>query len=106
MKISTTDRLTDGEKINEVLGIARGSTVRSKNIIRDVLAMAKSIVGGEVKDYTKLQSESREQAIERMKKDAEIMGADAGVCVRFMTSTITAGTSEIVAYGTAVKIGN
>lgn len=104
MKISTSEKLGRGEEVSEVLGIARGSTVRSRNIVRDVFAVAKNVVGGEIKEYTKLQSDAREQAIERMKKDAESMGADGIVCVRFMTSTVMQGASEIVAYGTAVKI--
>jgi len=105
MKISTTEKLSnkDGEII-EVLGIARGSTVRARNIVKDVFAVAKNIVGGEVKEYTKLQADSREQATARMIADAQNMGADAIVSVRYMTSTVMQGASEVVAYGTAVKL--
>jgi uncharacterized protein YbjQ (UPF0145 family) len=104
MKISTSEKLGSGEEVVEVLGIARGSTVRSRNIIRDIFATARNIVGGEIVEYTKLQADAREQATERMESDAEKMGADAVVCVRFMTSTVIQGASEIVAYGTAVKL--
>ncbi len=104
MKIVTTEKLGEGEEIQEVLGLARGSTVRARNIGRDIFAMFRSIVGGEVDEYTKLQADAREQAITRMKADAEKMGADAIVTVRFMTTTVMQGSSEIVAYGTAVKL--
>lgn len=92
------------KEIEEILGIARGSTVRARNIGRDIFAGLKNIVGGEISEYTKLQAESREQAMQRMQQDAEQMGADAIVNVRFSTSMIMQGASEILAYGTAVKL--
>ena len=93
-----------GKIIIKSLGIARGSTVRSRNIGRDIFASIKNIVGGEIEEYTKLQADAREQALKRMLDDAESMGADAIVCVRFTTSVVTQGASEILAFGTAVKL--
>lgn len=90
--------------IKDVHGIARGSTVRSRNIGRDIFAGLKNIIGGEISEYTKLQADSREQALQRMIDDAEKMGANAVVNVRFTTSVITQAASEILAYGTAVTL--
>jgi uncharacterized protein YbjQ (UPF0145 family) len=103
MILSTTDKIP-GREITEILGVARGSTVRARNIGRDILAGFKNIVGGEIDEYTKLQAQSREQALQRMTQDAENMGADAIVNIRFATSMIMQGASEILAYGTAVKL--
>jgi len=103
MIISNTETLP-GKEIVEIMGIARGSTVRARSVGRDIFAGLKNIVGGEINEYTKLQAQSREQAIQRMKEDAERMGADAIVNVRFTTSVIMQGASEILAYGTAVKL--
>ncbi len=103
MIVTTTDTVP-GKEIKEVLGICRGSTVRARNFGRDILAGFKNMVGGEIEGYTKLQAESREQALQRMTQDAEKLGADAVVNVRFATSTIMQGASEILAYGTAVKL--
>ena len=93
-----------GKKIVESLGMARGSTVRSRNIGRDIFAAIKNIVGGEIEEYTKLQADAREQSLKRMIDDANHMGADAVVNVRFTTSVVAQGASEILAFGTAVKI--
>ena len=93
-----------GMKIVETLGMARGSTVRAKHIGRDLMAELKGLVGGEIKGYTELIAEGREEAIYRMKDDAFRMGANAIVDVRFGTSTLTAGFTEMISYGTAVKI--
>lgn len=103
MLIVTTNNLP-GYEIVEVLDIARGSTVRARHIGRDISAVFKSVVGGEIREYTKLMAQAREQAIERMIADAESLGAEAIVNVRFMTSMVLAGASEILAYGTAVRI--
>lgn len=92
-----------GKEIIECLGMARGSTVRSRNIGRDIFASIKNIVGGEIEEYTKLQADAREQALQRMLDDANRMGADAVVNVRFTTSVVAQGASEILAFGTAVK---
>ncbi len=103
MIITTTDYVP-GREIAEVLDIARGSTVRARNIGRDIVAGLKNIVGGEIEEYTRLMADAREQAIERMAADAEVLGADAVVNVRFTTSSVMHGASEILAYGTAVKL--
>jgi uncharacterized protein YbjQ (UPF0145 family) len=103
MIITTTDRVPNKE-ITEILGIARGSTVRARNIGRDIFAGLKNIVGGEIDEYTKLLSQSREQAMQRMVNDGERMNADAIVNIRLTTSMVMDGTSEILAYGTAVKL--
>ncbi|MBR63193.1 MAG: hypothetical protein CMC60_03920 [Flavobacteriaceae bacterium] len=103
MKISNTETIAN-QTINETLGIARGSTVRSRNIGRDIFASLKNIVGGEIEEYTKLQADAREQALKRMISDAQRLGADAVVNVRFTTSVVAQGASEMLAYGTAVKL--
>lgn len=103
MIISTTDKIPNKE-ITEVLGIARGSTVRARNIGRDIFAGLKNIIGGEIDEYTKLQAQAREQAIQRMTQDAQRLGADAVVNVRFSTAMVMQGAAEILAYGTAVKL--
>ena len=103
MIISTTPS-SEWKKVAEVLGIARGNTVRSRNVARDIFAALKNVVGGEIDEYTKLQAQAREQAISRMKEDAKSLGADAVINVRITTSMIMQGCSEIMAYGTAVKL--
>jgi uncharacterized protein YbjQ (UPF0145 family) len=103
MILSTTDEIP-GKDIAAILGIARGSTVRARNIGRDIFAGFKNIVGGEISEYTKLQAQAREEALQRMQQDAEKLGADAIVNVRFSTSMIMQGASEILAYGTAVSL--
>ena len=103
MIISTTETIPSKE-ISEILGIARGSTVRARNVARDVFASIKNLVGGEIEEYTKLQAQSREQALSRMIEDAQKSGADAVVNVRFMTSVISQGAAEVLAYGTSVKL--
>jgi len=103
MIITTTDFIP-GREIEEVIDIARGSTVRARNIGRDIFAGLKNIIGGEISEYTKLMADSREQAIERMIADAKSIDADAVINVRFTTSMISQGTAEILAYGTAVRL--
>jgi len=103
MIIATTDIIPNKE-ITEILGIARGSTVRARNIGRDIFAGLKNIVGGEIEEYTQLQAESREEAMQRMTRDAKKLGADAIINVRLTTSMVMQGASEILAYGTAVKL--
>lgn len=102
--ILTNTETIPNKEITELLGIARGSTVRARSIGRDIFAGLKNIIGGEINEYTKLQAQSREEAIQRMTADAERLGADAIVNVRFATSVIMQGASEILAYGTAVKL--
>ena len=103
MIISTTEKIPNKE-IAEILDIARGSTVRARSVGRDIFAGLKNIVGGEIEEYTKLQAQSREQAMQRMIKDAQRLGADAVINVRLTTSMVMQGASEILAYGTAVKL--
>ncbi len=103
MLLSTTETIP-GREITEVIDIARGSTVRARNIGRDIFAGLKNLVGGEISEYTKLMADAREQAIERMVADAQSIGADAVVNVRFTTAMVMQGCSEILAYGTAVKL--
>ena len=101
--LSTTDFIPN-KGIIEILGIARGSTRRARNIGRDIFAGLKNIVGGEIEEYTKLQALSREQAIQRVVEDAEKLGADAVINIRMTTSVIMQGAAEILVYGTAVKL--
>ena len=103
MIITTTENVPN-KNITEILGIARGSTVRARNIGSDIFAGLKNLVGGELSEYTKLQADSREQAMQRMEEDAQNLGADAVVNIRITTSVITQGAAEILAYGTAVKL--
>ncbi|MBZ0327096.1 MAG: YbjQ family protein [Altibacter sp.] len=103
MIITTTETIPNKEII-EILGVARGSTVRARHIGRDIFAGLKNIVGGEIEEYTKLQAHAREQAIQRMMDDGQKQGADAIVNVRLATSMVMQGASEILAYGTAVKL--
>ena len=103
MIIVTTPEVPN-KKIIKVHGIARGSTVRARNVGRDIFAGLKNIIGGELSEYTKLQAESREQALQRMIEEGERLGADAIINIRISTSVITQGAAEILAYGTAVKI--
>ncbi len=103
MIITTTDFIPS-KNIIEILGVVQGSTVRVKHIGHELLTALKSIIGGELCSYTRLITESREQAIQRMIEDANQMGADAIINVRFVTAEITTGAAEILVYGTAVKI--
>ena len=103
MIITTTDFIP-GKEIIEILGVARGSTVRARNIGSDIFAGLKNIIGGEIDEYTKLQAQSREQAIQRLTEDAQNLNADAIIGLRLTTSMVMHGAAEILAYGTAVKI--
>ena len=93
-----------GKTVTEHLGLVQGSTVRAKHVGRDIAAALKNIVGGEIKGYTELLVEARGEALERMVDQARAVGADAILNVRFTTSSITPGASELLAYGTAVKL--
>lgn len=103
MIVSTTNEVP-GAEIAAVLGIARGNTIRTRHLGRDLMAGLKGVVGGEVESYTKLMAESREQAIARMIEHAEALGADAIVGMRVATSVLMTTAAEILAYGTAVKL--
>lgn len=93
-----------GFRIVETLGLVRGNTIRARHLGRDVMALLKNIVGGEIEEYTKMMAESREQAIDRMIENAAEMGADAVVDVRFSTSYVMSSAAEILVFGTAVAI--
>lgn len=103
MIIVTTNKIK-GKEIVETLGLVKGSTIRAKDIGRDIMAGLKSIVGGEIKSYTKAIEEARQEAMDRMVNEAEGLGADAIVGMRFATSQVMPGAAEILAYGTAVKL--
>ena len=93
-----------GKRVVQHLGIVQGSTVQAKNVFRDIGASLKNLVGGELKSYTDLMNEARQGALDRMKQEAEALGANAILNVRFSTSTITQGAAEMLAYGTAVVV--
>jgi len=93
-----------GEEIDDSLGIARGNTVKARNVGRDITQSIRNITGGELKAYSELLSEAREEALERMAEDARSMDADAVVNVRLESSEISNGGSEVIAYGTAVNL--
>jgi uncharacterized protein YbjQ (UPF0145 family) len=101
--LTTQDDFADYD-IVETLGLVRGNTIRARHVGKDILAGLRSIVGGEITEYTKMLAESREQAIDRMFGEANTLGADAIVCLRFTTSTVMSSAAELLAYGTAVKI--
>lgn len=101
--IITNIEKVPGKTISQELGLVQGSTVRGKHIGKDIGAFFKGLVGGEIKGYSELLVEGREEAIGRMKKEAEALGADAIVNVRMTTSSITGGAAELMVYGTAVK---
>ena len=103
MLLVTTDNIV-GKDIKEVLGLVKGTTVQSKHIGRDFMAGMKTIVGGEIKGYTEMLSEARKIATERMIAEAESLGADAVVGIRYGSSEALQGDAEILAYGTAVKL--
>ncbi len=103
MIISNTETIP-GRRIVEFYGIVTGNTVRAKHVGRDIMAGLKNIVGGELKGYTELLQDSRKEATDRMVEQAQSMGANAVVNVRFATSSIAQGAAELFAYGTAVKV--
>ena len=94
-----------GQTITETLGLVRGNTIRARHVGKDIVASLRTIVGGEITEYTKMLAESREQAIDRMLAEAQDLGADAVVNVRFATSYVMGSAAEILAYGDAVRTG-
>jgi len=102
--IVTTSETVAGKQVVKTLGLVRGNTIRARHIGKDILALFRNIIGGEITEYTKLMGESREQAIDRMVQHAAEMGANAVVAVRLTTSMIMGAAAEIVAYGTAVVV--
>lgn len=105
MIIVTTD-FVPGKKIIELKGFVRGSTVQAKHIGKDILAGLRTIVGGEVVEYSELMEEARQTAIDRLTKEAERLGANAVIAVRLQTSDVMQSVSEIIAYGTAVVVSD
>lgn len=93
-----------GHRVVEALGVVRGSTIRAKHIGRDIMAGLRNIVGGEVKEYTEMLTETRNESVQRMTREAEALGADAILNVRFATSQVMSGAAELLVYGTAVRI--
>ena len=102
--ILTSTQDLPGKKVIKTLGLVKGNTIRARNLGRDIVAMLKNIVGGEIEEYTKLLAQSREQAIDRMTKSAEELGANAILGIRFSTSYIMQSAAEIMVYGTAVIV--
>jgi uncharacterized protein YbjQ (UPF0145 family) len=103
MILATSDDIP-GREITEALGLVRGNTIRARHIGRDIAAILRNLVGGEVRDYTKMMAEAREQALDRMIAEAEEMGANAITGIRFSTSFVMQGAAEFLVYGTAVKM--
>jgi uncharacterized protein YbjQ (UPF0145 family) len=103
MIIVTTPDIT-GMRIVRTLGLVRGNTIRARHVGKDILAVFRNLAGGEIHEYTKMMAESREQAIDRLVEDAESLGANAVVGLRFQTSMIQAGAAEMLCYGTAVLV--
>lgn len=103
MIIVTTD-FVPGREIAEALGVARGSTIRAKHLGKDIVAGLRLLVGGEIKEYTEMLIEARNESMQRMEAQADKMGADAVVNLRFVTSQVMSGAAELLAYGTAVKL--
>jgi uncharacterized protein YbjQ (UPF0145 family) len=103
MIVVTTDTVP-GYRVAASLGVVRGNTIRARHVGRDIMAHLRNLAGGEVREYTKLMGESREQAMDRMIEEADGLGADAVVGVRFMTSMVMSTAAEILCYGTAVRL--
>jgi len=103
MIVVTTDDVA-GHRVVETLGLVRGSSIRTRHLGQDIIARLRNIAGGEVKEYTKVLAEAREQAIDRMIEEAQALGADAVVAVRFQTSEVMTGAAEMLCYGTAVRL--
>jgi len=102
--IAVTTDTVPGRRIVRTVGLVRGNTIRTRHLGKDILAAFKNLVGGEVMEYTKMLAESREQAIDRMIEDAEALGANAVLAVRFTTASMMQGAAELLAYGTAVVV--
>ena len=103
MFIVTTDEIP-GKRVVKVFGLVRGNTIRARHIGRDIMASLRNITGGEIVEYTKMIAESREQAIDRMTSEAEALGANAIVALRFTTASMMENAAELLAYGTAVQV--
>jgi uncharacterized protein YbjQ (UPF0145 family) len=102
MIVSTTETLP-GRRIVRIFGLVRGNTIRARHLGRDIQAVIRNVAGGEIREYTKMMAESREQALDRMTDEAEALGANAVLGMRFTTSMVMSGAAEIMCYGTAVR---
>lgn len=102
--IMTNTEAVAGHKIIKNLGLVKGNTIRAKHIGKDIMASLRSIVGGEIEEYTQMLGEARNEALKRMEADAKEKGANAIICVRFSTSAVMQNASEVMAYGTAVIV--
>jgi len=100
----TTTHTVAGKRVARTLGLVRGNTIRARHIGRDITAVLRNIVGGEISEYTKMMGEAREQALDRMIEEADGLGANAVIGTRFMTSMLMAGAAELLVYGTAVVL--
>ena len=105
MIVVSTD-FVPGHDVTEALGIVRGSTIRAKHIGKDILAGLRTLIGGEIKEYSEMINEARNEAVRRLEKNAEAAGADAVINLRFTTSQVMAGAAELMVYGTAVKLAS
>ncbi|MCA9426195.1 MAG: YbjQ family protein [Candidatus Omnitrophica bacterium] len=103
MLIINSDHL-EGYRITEYLGLVRGNTIRAKHIGKDIMAGLRTLVGGEIKEYTEMLTEARNESLHRMTAQAEKLEADAVINLRFVTASVMTGAAELLAYGTAVKI--
>ncbi len=106
MMILVNTNTIAGKEIIETLGLVKGSTIRAKHVGKDIVAGLRQLVGGELKEYTEMIDEARKIAMDRMVKEAQALGANAIVNIRFSTTAVMQGAAEIMAYGTAVKISN
>ena len=102
--IVVTTPTVAGSEVTEVLGLVRGSSVRTKHLGKDLIAGLRNMAGGEIYEYTKMLAQAREQSIDRMIKEAQLLNADAVVTVRFQTSMVMKGAAEMLCYGTAVRL--
>ncbi len=102
--ITVTTDFVPGREIEEALGVVRGSTIRAKHLGKDIVAGLRMLVGGEIKEYTEMLNEARNDSMRRMEAQADKLGADAVINLRYVTSQVMAGAAELLAYGTAVKL--
>ncbi|NNF14936.1 MAG: YbjQ family protein [Gemmatimonadetes bacterium] len=102
--IVVTTPTVPGSTVTGALGLVRGSSIRARHLGRDIIAQLRNVAGGEIHEYTKMLAEAREQAVDRMIEEAQMLGADAIVSVRFQTSMVVSGAAEMLCYGTAVRL--
>ncbi len=102
--IMTPGSTIAGHKVAKTLGLVRGNTIRARHVGRDIVALLKHLIGGEIEEYTKMMGEAREQALDRMAKEAEVLGANAITDLRFTTSYVMSGAAEVLVFGNAVVI--